>query len=305
MSYNFAVIDLGSNSVRMSVNALEKDGNWCLIEKMRATVRLSEGMSNDNFLKEEAMSRVIDAIKGFTEKAKEYKCVSIAAVATAALRRAANKELFLARVKEQAGIDFEIISGEQEAYYSYLAVSQTVGIEDGIIYDTGGGSTEITLVKNGEVKHSISLPLGAVVMTEQMSRRSQMQLYKYVSSYIGAIDWLDECEGLPLYGIGGSARAMAMLYKKQWLSPDEIDGIKIPYHAVAKIYQSIFATPLEKRKDMKGMDVSRADIILAGLTPVKVLMDMTGSANVYICASGVKEGVFFRLKDEIIRSNAK
>lgn len=302
MSYNFAVIDLGSNSVRMSVNALEKDGSYRLLEKLRATVRLSEGMTNDNFLKEEAMSRVIDAIVEFVKIAKDYKCASIAAIATAALRNAANKDLFLARVKEKAQLQFEIISGEQEAYYSYLAVKETVGIEDGVIYDTGGGSTEITLVRNGEVKRAISLPLGAVIMTEKMKNRSQMQLYKYVSSYIGGIDWLDECEGLPLYGIGGSARAMAMLYKKQYLSPDLVDGIKIPYHAVAKIYQDIFATPLEKRKDIKGMDISRADIILAGLTPVKVLMDMIGSPNVSVCAAGVKEGVFFRLKDEIIRS---
>ena len=302
MSYNFAVIDLGSNSVRMSVNELQKDGSYRLLEKLRATVRLSEGMTNDNFLKEEAMSRVIDAIVEFVKIAKDYKCASIAAVATAALRNAANKELFLSRVKEKAQLQFEIISGEEEAYYSYLAVKETVGIKDGVIYDTGGGSTEITLVRNGEVKKAISLPLGAVIMTEQMKNRSQMQLYKYVSSYIGGIDWLDECEGLPLYGIGGSARAMAMLYKKQYLSPDLVDGVKIPYHAVAKIYQDIFATPLEKRKDIKGMDVSRADIILAGLTPVKVLMDMIGSPNVSVCAAGVKEGVFFRLKDEIIRS---
>ncbi len=302
MSYNFAVIDLGSNSVRMSVNALEKDGSYRLLEKLRATVRLSEGMTNDNFLKEAAMSRVIDAIVEFVKVAKNYKCASIAAIATAALRNAANKDLFLARVKEKAQLQFEIISGEQEAYYSYLAVKETVGIKDGVIYDTGGGSTEITLVRGGEVKRAISLPLGAVIMTEQMKNRSQMQLYKYVSSYIGGIDWLDECEGLPLYGIGGSARAMAMLYKKQYLSPDLVDGIKIPYHAVAKIYQGIFATPLEKRKDIKGMDISRADIILAGLTPVKVLMDMIGSPHVSVCAAGVKEGVFFRLKDEIIRS---
>lgn len=305
MSYNFAVIDLGSNSVRMSINALEKDGSWCVLEKLRATVRLGEGMTSDNFLKEEAMSRVLDAIKEFTLKAKEYKCVSIAAVATAALRKAANKELFLSRVKEQAGIEFEIISGEQEAYYSYLAVSKTVGIKNGVIYDTGGGSTEITLVRDGEVKHSVSLPLGAVIMTEQMSRRSQTQLYKYVSSYIGGIDWIDECEGMPVYGIGGSARAMAMMHKRKYLSSDEIDGIKIPYHCVAKIYQNIFSTSPEKRRDIKGMDVSRADIILAGLTPVKVLMDMIGSNSVCVCAAGVKEGVFFRLKDEIIRSNNK
>ena len=305
MSYNFAVIDLGSNSVRMSINQLEKDGSYRLLEKLRATVRLSEGMTNDNFLKEEAMTRVIDAIVEFVNVARDYKCASIAAIATAALRAAANKDLFLARVKEKAQIQFEIISGEQEAYYSYLAVSKTVGIKNGVIYDTGGGSTEITLVKDGEVKRAISLPLGAVIMTEKMKRLPKMHLYKYVSSYIGGIDWLDECEGLPLYGIGGSARAMAMLYKKQYLSPDLVDGIKIPYHAVAKIYQDIFQTPLEKRKDIKGMDVNRADIILAGLTPVKVLMDMIGSPNVSVCAAGVKEGVFFRLKDEIIRGNMK
>lgn len=305
MSYNFAVIDLGSNSVRMSVNTLEKDGSWAVLEKLRSTVRLSEGMTSDNFLKEEAMERVIDAISEFAKIAKEYKCASIAAVATAALRRAANKELFLDRVKEKANIRFEIISGEQEAYYSYLAVKETVGITDGVIYDTGGGSTEIVLVRNGEVKRSVSLPLGAVMMTEQMARRNQMQLYKFVASYIGGVDWLDECEGLPLYGIGGSARAMAMLYKKEYLSPDKVDGIKIPYHAVAKIYQDIFNTPIEKRKDINGMDISRADIILAGLTPVKVMMDMTGSQSVTVCAAGVKEGVFFRLKDEILRSNTK
>lgn len=296
MSYNFAVIDLGSNSVRMSINSVGKDGSWRLIKKLRATVRLSEGMSGDNFLKEEAMVRVIDAVKSFCDTAKEARCVSIAAVATAALRNAANKQLFLSRVKEKAGIEFQIISGEEEAYYSYLAVKETVGITDGVIYDTGGGSTEIILVRKGEIVHSISLPLGAVILTEKFSKASQMQMYKYVASYIGGISWLDECEGLPLYGIGGSARAMALLHKRGETAPD---GLKIQYHNVAKIYQNIFRTPKDRRKDIKGMEIARADIILAGLTPVKVLMDMTGSPEVIVCASGVKEGVFFRMKNEV------
>ncbi len=306
MSYCFAIIDLGSNSVRMSINQLEKDGNWKLLKKVRSTVRLSEGMTGDNFLKEEAMSRVIDALEEFCLMARAYKCLSIAAIATAALRRAANKDLFIERVKAKTGITFEIISGEDEAYYSYLAVKNTIGIADGVIFDTGGGSTEITLVRNSEVKRAVSLPLGAVMLTEALSGKSQMHLYKYVSSHIGGISWLDECEGLPLYGIGGSARTLASIYKKRLLNPDELDGIEIPYEAVAMVYQSIFNTPLENRKDIKGMDVSRADIILAGATPCKVLMDMTGSPRMYVCASGVKEGVFFRLKDEIMsRSEMK
>lgn len=295
----FAIIDLGSNSVRMSVNELEKNGNWRVVEKLRSTVRLSEGMSNDNFLKEEPMARVIETVKTFCDKAREYKCVSIAAIATAALRNAANKELFIERVKKVAGIEFEIISGKDEAYFSYLAVRETIGIKDGVIFDTGGGSTEITLVKNSSVVHSISLPLGAVVMTEKMAHKSNMQLYKYVMSYIGGIDWLDECESLPVYGIGGSARTMASLYKKRAVSSIELDGMKIPYGAIAKIYENIYNTAPEKRKCIKGMDISRADIILAGVTPAKVLMDMIGSPCAYICASGVKEGVFFRMKEEM------
>lgn len=303
MSYCFAIIDLGSNSVRMSINKLEKDGKWEVLKKVRSTVRLSEGMSTDNFLKEEAMARVIDALEEFCNMARAHKCLSIVAIATAALRSAANKELFISRVKERTGITFEIISGEDEAYYSYLAVKNSVGIKNGVIFDTGGGSTEITLVKNGEVRRAVSLPLGAVILTESLRGKSQMQLYKYVASYIGGIKWLDECEGLLLYGIGGSARALASLYKKRILNPDELDGLKVPYNAVAKVYQDIFNTPLEKRRDIKGMDISRADIILAGATPCKVLMDMIGSPSMYVCASGVKEGVFFRLKDEILRRN--
>ena len=304
MSYRFAIIDLGSNSVRMSINQLEEDGSWQVLEKVRATVRLSEGMSGDNLLKEDSMSRVIDALGEFCTLAKTYECSSISAIATAALRKAANKEVFLSRSKEKTGIEFEIISGEDEAYYSYLAVKNTVGITDGVIFDTGGGSTEITLVRGGEVKRAVSLPLGAVMLTESLRTESQMHLYKYVSSCIGEIEWLDECEGLPLYGIGGSARTLASLYRKRILNPDELDGIKVPYSAVAEVYQEIFNTPLEKRKDIKGMDINRADIILAGATPCKVLMDMTGSPGMYVCASGVKEGVFFKLKDEL-RSKIK
>ena len=299
MNYTFAVIDLGSNSARMSISRIDENQKLTVIKKLRETVRLSEGMGQDNFLKEEAMVRVIEALKNFCNIAKEYKCISIAAVATAAVRGAANKELFLSRVEKATGIKLEVISGEDEAYYSYLAVSETVGINDGVIFDTGGGSTEITLVRDGKVKKSISLPLGAVVLTERMAHSNQMQLYRYVASHIGAISWLDECESLDMYGIGGSVRTLAMINKGSLLTTDETDNMKIPYSSVAKIYQKIFNTKPEKRRDIKGMDVSRADIILAGLTPMKVLMDMTGSKNLTVCGAGVKEGVLFRMKNEI------
>ncbi len=298
MKYCFAVIDLGSNSVRMTVNALKENGEWVTLKKLRATVRLGEGMSRDNYLKEDAMRRVIDALTEFCAVAREYRCTSIAAIATAAVRNAANRELFVSRIKKATGISFEVISGEDEAFYSYLAVKETVGIENGVIFDTGGGSTEISLCRGGELKKSISLPLGAVVLTERTAQGSQGQLYRYAASYIGAIPWIDECEGLPLYGIGGSARALAMLYKKDKFDLKEDKAIKLPYSALARIYRQVFATPPEKRREIKGMDISRADIILAGLTPAKVLADMICTGEINVCSAGVKEGVFFRLRNE-------
>jgi len=300
MNCFFAVIDLGSNSVRMSINKVEGE-KWFTVERLRETVRLSEGMQQDNFLKEDSIKRVIEALKKFSDVANQYKCTSIAAIATAAVRNAANKDMFLSMVKKETGIDFKVISGEEEAYYSFIALRETLGVKNGIILDTGGGSTEITLVKRGEMIFSVSLPLGAVVLTERMQHSSQTQIYRYVSSHIGAINRIDEFLGMPVYATGGSARALAMLVKKKLLTVNEIDGLKIPYHKVAKMYQKIFNTPTELRKDMPGMDNERADIILAGITPLKVLMDMSGSTEMTVCNSGVKEGVFFRLKDEIVK----
>jgi len=298
MNSIFAVIDLGSNSVRMSINKVEGE-KWAVVERLRETVRLSEGMEKDNFLKEEAIKRVIDALIKFCEIAKAYKCVSIAAIATAAVRNAANKEMFLSRVKEATGIDFKVISGEEEAYYAFLALRETQGVKNGIILDTGGGSTELTLVKNGEMLKTVSLPLGAVVLTERMAHSSESQLYRYVASHVGAVNWIDECGSLPVFATGGSARTLAMLCKKKPLTIKEIDGLKLTYRHVAQMYQKIFNTPLKSRADIPGMDKERADIILAGLTPLKVLMDMTGSPEMTVCNSGVKEGVFFRLLDEM------
>ncbi|MBR1969386.1 MAG: hypothetical protein IKA17_03420 [Clostridia bacterium] len=299
MKYNFAVIDLGSNSVRMTINSADENGEWEVLEKIRDTVRLSENMGSDMILKKASIDRVIDALKRFYTIAEKYNCTKIKAVATAAVRYARNKEEFLSRAKNEANIEFQVISGEDEAYYSYLAIKSTVGIDDGVLMDTGGGSTEITLVKNGALVNSISLPLGAVVMTENVEEEN---LKEYVKEKLSEIPWLSECENLPLYAIGGSARTAGMLAMKRHLSSAEIEGLRIKNSAFEEMYENVYLTPKDKRKDIAGMDVSRADIILAGITPAKIFMGLNNTPEIIICLSGVKEGVFFEIKDEITKS---
>ena len=302
MEKRIAVIDLGSNSVRMTINIIKPDGSWECALKRRATVRLSAGMGVDKILKEDAMDRVIDALREFCQLAKLDSCQTIVAIATAAVRNAVNRDVFIERAYRETGIRFDVISGEDEAYYSYLAVMNSLPIKNGLIFDTGGGSTELILVKDKQLLKSISLPLGAVVLTEHMKNRSQAELYRFVVTTIGSVDWIDEAEGFDLFGVGGSAKTLATLALKEHRSVDEVHGLSVNYSKAAGIYQKIYQTPVSLRKNIPGMDKGRADIILAGLTPMKALMDMLGSKKIFICSHGVKEGVFFRVRDEILKN---
>ncbi|MGM9550706.1 MAG: exopolyphosphatase [Clostridia bacterium] len=302
MEKRIAVIDLGSNSVRMTINLLHEDGSWDVLMKKRSTVRLSEGMGIDNILKEDAMVRVINALKDFCTLAKLDSCQTIVAIATAAVRSAVNRDMFIERVNRETGIHFDIISGDDEAYYSYLAVVSSLSVKNGLVFDTGGGSTELILIKNGHLAKSASLPLGAVRLTEAFRNRSQAELYRYVVTLLGTIDWIDEAVGCDLYGVGGSAKTLATLSLKELKGIDEVHGHSISCNKVAGIYQKVYSTPVSLRQNIPGMEKSRADIILAGLMPMKVLMDMLGSKKCIVCSHGVKEGVFFRVRDEIMRN---
>ncbi|MBQ8002460.1 MAG: hypothetical protein IJ297_03355 [Clostridia bacterium] len=302
MEKRIAVIDLGSNSVRMTINLLHDNGEWDVVLKKRSTVRLCEGMGIDKVLKEDAMCRVIDALKDFCVLAKIDSCQTIVAIATAAVRNAVNRDIFIERVYRETGIRFDIISGEDEAYYSYLAVTKSFPVKNGLVFDTGGGSTELILIKNGHMVHSASVPLGAVMLTEAFKGRSQAELYRHVVITLGSIDWIDEAVGCDLYGVGGSAKTMGTLALKELKSVDEIHGTAITYSKVSSIYQKVYSTPMSLRQNIPGMEKSRADIILAGIMPMKALMDMLGSKKCTVCSHGVKEGVFFRVRDEILKN---
>lgn len=300
MNKPIAVIDLGSNSLRMSVSIAEPDGKWSTLLKLRETVRLGQGMK-DGRLCPEAMDRVIEALKKFALAAAAAQCASITAIATQAVRIAKNQDEFLSRARTEAGIDFRILSGEEEAAYSYLAVKETLPIDNGLIFDTGGGSTEIILVKNRELVKSISTPCGAVMMTEKYKNLPFEDMYGYVSDVISSIDWINEADGNIIYGIGGSARTLGCLYLGRQADSDELCGLEISAKAVLSIYSKVKNTPPESREDIKGMDKSRADVILAGFTPLAVLMQKIQSPKLVLCSYGVKEGVFFEQRNAIIR----
>lgn len=163
-----AIIDLGSNSIRMDIVEIdEKTGSHRYIERCRDMARLSEGMNLDGNLQPEAIDRTIAALSEFKKIMKENNTDDVITVATAAVRKAGNSQEFIKQVEDETGIIVRVIKGEQEAEYDFLGVTSSLDIEDCVIVDTGGGSTEIILVNDGEPLARTSIPVGAVNMTEQ------------------------------------------------------------------------------------------------------------------------------------------
>ena len=135
---NLAVIDLGSNSVRLRITEINESGNYNLVSYEKEYVRLSENMGPEKMLKSAPMDRTIKALQHFKQLCMALENVRVIAVATAAVRQAVNQTEFLKRVKAETGFSFKVISGEREAYLDYVGVTRTLPIKNGLIIDITG-----------------------------------------------------------------------------------------------------------------------------------------------------------------------
>ena len=191
-----AFIDLGSNSVRFVIYEISKTGSYRLIYQEKNSVRLSENMWGTQKLTNEAMERSLRSLKAFVHMAEAMDVDTIKAVATAAVRLAKNGDIFIKTVKEQTGLDLECIAGEEEARLGFLGVINTIGLKDFIIFDLGGASTEVTLVRDRHIAEVISLPIGALTLTgtyqkgEEYTPKELEKMTKAVRNVIKEHTWL-------------------------------------------------------------------------------------------------------------------
>ncbi|GEP23694.1 exopolyphosphatase [Lentilactobacillus diolivorans] len=313
MMENFAVIDLGSNSVRMTISKVGGDGTYQTMTQMKEYVRLSENMGVEKILQPDAIERTIKALREFKEVYSKLDNLKIKAVATAAVRQAANQKQFLKKVKSEIGIDLNVISGSQEAYYDYVGVSETLPATNGVIIDTGGASAEIILVQNGKVSNLISIPIGSVTLSSKFDLSNEVsaaELFKaviFVNKIYSNVWWLRNGLNLPIIGLGGSNRTLAKINRRfnNLLDTDDIHGYQLRNSDVNDTFQRIISKNLEERKEVPGISKDRADIIVGGLIPVILLMNFLDSDRITFSTSGLREGILFERLHEIIKENVK
>lgn len=296
----FAVIDLGSNSVRMTVSEIAPDGSYKVLERMQAMVRLSKDMGSDRVLQKAEIERTIKALKEFKTALSKYKNVQIHAVATAAVRQASNQAEFLKQVQKEVAIDFIVLSGEQEAHYDYLGVINTLKVKDALILDTGGASSELILVNNKKSLHEVSVPIGAVNITEaylekdKITAGSLFKAFTAVDSLFNNIEWLRSLQNLPIIALGGSNRTLGKIARRaNKVQETALHGYRIDDQAAFAIYADILNKNLEQRKKVAGLAKERGDIIVGGMLPIIALLRYIDSNRIIFSQAGIREGILF------------
>ena len=301
MNERVAVIDLGSNSMRMVIFQIYQNGAYNLIHRKKENVRISQGMikSEKMFLTRDAMNRTIESLKGFSYICKFFNVDKILAVATAAVRESDNGEYFLQLVEEETGIKIKILSGTEEAALGYVGAINTLDVNDAVFFDLGGASTEITLIKDREIKQSISFPFGAVVLTEMfnasddISAETLKKIHDYIACQFKQMPWLKDLN-VPIVGIGGTIRSIARIDQKLKKYPFPIiHNYRFGSMAFNKIYSMLTSVNLTERKKVPGLNNDRADIITAGAIVLKEILDTVKSTNFIVSDCGLREGLFF------------
>ena len=216
-----AVVDVGSNSVRLQIAQAAADGSIQVLSEDRAPVRMGEQVFRTGRLAPEVIARAAAALARFAEIARQAGAVKVRAVATSAVREASNRQLLLRHVRQQAGIELEVISGAEEARLICLGVLQ--GAPPGerrLICDIGGGSTEISSARGEEPEASYSLPLGSVRLTEffvksdPISRKEARLVDESVQDALNEVDPLLVGKFKRLMGSAGTISAVTALARR-------------------------------------------------------------------------------------------
>ena len=258
----FAVIDIGSNSVRLMFVA---DGK--VLYKSLNTTRLGEGIAQTGCLTCAAVERSALAVAEFYERALQEGAERVFAFATAAVRSAKNRELFLERVKTLCGLNVEVISGEEEAEIGILGA---LGNSDGGVVDVGGASTEIVVKKQGSLIYKKSLDIGVVRLRDKCGRdKNALETM--------ALSYAKEYGKLPvdtLYAIGGTATTLAALkLGLQEYNSELVTGAVITMSEMELLAEKLSALSVEEIAALPCMPKGRADVLSGGAVLLSALMN--------------------------------
>jgi len=294
----YAVIDVGTNSVKFHVGELDADGKWRAIIDRAELTRLGEGQEKDGAIAVEAMERTAEAIAGMVEEARQSRARAIALVGTAALRTASNRDDVIEHIRKRTGYVVEAISGEEEGRLAYLAVKTELGLERGslVVFDTGGGSSQFTFGDGDKVLERFSVPVGAVRYTEQFALDSAVEpevltsALESISAGLSTLDGRTPPDALVAMG-GAVTNITAVKHHLATYDPDVVQGTILDRAEIDRQIEMYRSRDTESRRSIVGLQPKRADVILAGACIVRTVMVKLGQETLTVSDRGLRHGL--------------
>ena len=306
--YTYGAIDLGTNNCRLLI-ARPTDGGFTVIDAFSRIVRLGEGLSQSGELSDEAMDRAVGALAVCGEKLRRRNVSLSRSVATEACRRAANGRQFVERVRHETGIALDIIDPQEEARLAVLGCHKLLEPGDGpaLIFDIGGGSTELVLVGQGDGGPKIhswwSAPWGVVSLTESEGRESlqrpdRLVAYKrmrerarHAFSRFAAMLPTDKA-GIRLLGTSGTVTTLASVHLAlPSYDRRAVDGLHVPIEAMQKISGMIAGMDYDERSALPCIGSDRADLVVAGCAILEAIIEIWPAKNLGVADRGIREGI--------------
>lgn len=289
-----AVIDFGSNSVRLVIFERTSRFGFKIIHETKSRVRIGEGAyQKGGIIQEEPMRRALLALKSFKSIIEAFKARKTLAVATSALRDAPNRNLFVNRVQKELGINIKVIEGEKEALLGGIATANLLKCERGLTIDIGGGSTEFALIENRKVLQTFSLNLGTVRLKELFDEDLGFENAKRFIR--------NELEKLPLpisnislIGIGGTLRALSKIILEKSNYPlERIHGFSYLYKDQKDFIDTILYMSRSELETI-GFKRERSDVVRWGILIFKEAIELLKVDRVITSGVGLREGVFLK-----------
>jgi exopolyphosphatase/guanosine-5'-triphosphate,3'-diphosphate pyrophosphatase len=294
----YAIIDVGTNSVKFHIGERRPDGTWRTVVDRAEITRLGEGLQESGEINSAAMERTVTAVAAMATEARANGVTAIAAVGTMGMRTARNSQKFIDAVQQRCGVRIEIIRGEEEGRLAYLAVKSGLGLAEGslAIFDTGGGSTQFTFGRGSSVEEQFSVNVGAVRLTEEYGLGgvvSPAQLRAALDAIAGDLVRIDHRPSPDaLVGMGGAiTNITAVMHRLVKYDPDIVQGSVIERAEIEQQIEIYRSRSMDDRRKIVGLQPKRADVILAGACIVKTVMDKLSKDSLSVSDRGLRHGL--------------
>lgn len=297
MNKKTAIIDIGSNTVRLVIYKYDDEGTLHELANMKKVARLRSYIEEDGVMNAQGVEVLKELLLQYKQILADFDVPHVYAAATAAVRQATNHEEIVWTMQEETGIELKVLTEEQEAYFGFMAVAYSLATSSAITIDMGGGSTEITLFENKVLQHTHSFPFGTVslkqkfIAGDKMTDSERKALIAYVKEQFESLPWIVD-RHLPIIGIGGSARNVAQIQQQRIKYPlSGVHQYEMTKQEMDDLAQFLWPLTFEELNQLEGLSSDRADIILPALDVFRTLMDVVHTGAFQFSKKGLREGI--------------